>query len=287
MPRLPAVQLIGAQKAGTSALADWMFDEGGFGRPRVFDGEPWYYSKEVHFFDIDSRYAKGLAFYAKRFEHHTMTMDATPDTLAFPDRVRSIYEAAGQANSVKIIVLLREPIFRELSLYNHLAHDWRTLRESEKTNWHRQVINPDGSLMDFEEFVSSVSVPAFAQETGPGRSTRFSMYAFHLRKWFDLFDRQQILVLSYEELKNHPETLQTRVCTFIGKEIPGNLKRANSNDSPYKVQQPSSRVKQALSKILEPLNEELYSLLRSQPGPPMEQSPFPRFTPEAPCKDYN
>lgn len=277
MPRLPDVQLIGAQKAGTSALADWIFDHGGFGRPHVFGSEPWYYSKEVHFFDIDSRYAKGLAFYAKRFEHHTMTMDATPDTLAFAERVRSIYDAAGQAESVKIIVILREPVSRELSLFNHLAHDWRTLSDSEKTGWNRQIIKSNGSLMSFEDFVTCVSVPAFADENGPGRSTRHSMYAFHLRKWFALFDRRQILVLSYQELEDHPGSLQARVRAFLGKDIPGELKHANSNDNPQKLREPSPPAKHALSKILDPLNDELYSLLESHPRPPMEQNPFPRF----------
>ena len=104
---LPSVQLIGAQKAGTSAIADWLFEQGGFQRPRVFQGEPRYYSKEVHFFDIDSRFHQGLEFYAKRFQPPpqnpkavsgqadeyfqkktnsivpTRMMDATPDTLQF------------------------------------------------------------------------------------------------------------------------------------------------------------------------------------------------------------
>ena len=29
MVQLPFIQLIGAQKAGTSAIADWLFEEGG------------------------------------------------------------------------------------------------------------------------------------------------------------------------------------------------------------------------------------------------------------------
>jgi hypothetical protein len=277
MPRLPAVQLIGAQKAGTSALADWIFDQGRFTRPRVFEGEPWFYSKEVHFFDIDSRFTKGIEFYEKRFEESTMAMDATPDTLAFPDRVYSVYEAAGEVDLVKIIVILREPIARELSLYNHLAHDWRTLSDSDKSDWNRQVIKPDGTLMDFQTFVESVSIPAFAKQSGPGRSTRYSMYALHLQKWFELFDRQQILVLSYDELKNHPTTLQYRVRKFLGHPIPGDLRYANSNDNPLKVNQPPLKVTELLSQILDPLNEDLYSLLEQTPGPPMEQHPFPRF----------
>lgn len=53
--QLPSVQLIGAQKSGTSAIADWLFG-GGSCRPDTFDGDPIYYNKEVHYFDDERRY---------------------------------------------------------------------------------------------------------------------------------------------------------------------------------------------------------------------------------------
>ena len=61
--QLPFVLLIGEQKAGTSAIAHRLFEEGGFHRPKVFDDEPDYYSKECHYFDLDWRYGQGLKFY--------------------------------------------------------------------------------------------------------------------------------------------------------------------------------------------------------------------------------
>mmetsp|Transcript_29895 Transcript_29895/g.45755 ORF Transcript_29895/g.45755 Transcript_29895/m.45755 type:complete len:138 (+) Transcript_29895:91-504(+) len=122
MAQLSSVQIIGAQKAGTSAVAKWMF-EGGYGRPQVFDGEPWYHKKEAHFFDIDWNFNRGLDFYARRFRDidgiGRPALDATPDTLAFAQRVRDTYELAGgdQVNMLKIIVILRDPVARELSLF--------------------------------------------------------------------------------------------------------------------------------------------------------------------------
>ena len=290
--RLPSVQLIGAQKAGTSAIADWLFDEC-FCRPKVFEDEPWYYSKEVHFFDVDSRFNCGVDFYAKRFHHAKstnesdastiLTMDATPDTFPFPERVKSIYQAAGgnQVNTVKIIVILRDPVARELSLYNHLVHDCRFLNSLELNNWHKQVLNTDGSIMSFDEFVHNVSLPALgrndAVDFGSGRSSRHGLYAVHLQKWFDNFDRTQILVLSYDELCNNPRRLQDRIRSFLGRPVAGSLRRSNSNDSLHKVGMPSDDAKQALLLVLEPHNERLYQLLKDYPGPTMEQTPFPHF----------
>lgn len=285
--QLPSVQLIGAQKAGTSAIADWLFENGGFCRPRVFPGEPEYYSKEVHFFDDEYRYQQGREFYARRFEcctsqkngGHFRTMDATPDTLQFAERVRLTYEAAGgnQASSVKIIVILRDPIARELSLYNHLAYDCRRLSESERSNWHRQVLQADGTVLSFHDFVVKRSIPALQQASGQGRSTRHSLYFNHLREWFALFDRDQIIVLSYSELLHNPRRIQQRIQAFLEMTIHGELCRSNSNDSPSKTSEVLPTTQQALATVFKGPNEALYTLLDSNPGPPMEQRPFPRF----------
>jgi hypothetical protein len=189
-----------------------------------------------------------------------------------------MYKAAGQESTLKIIVILREPVSRELSLYNHLAHDCRCLDDASKRNaWQRQVTKEDGSIMSFDEFVRDTSLPAFTRKDGPGRSTRHGMYVTHLREWFRLFDRSQILVLSYDELQRHPEKVQERIQSFLGLDIPGQLNRSNSNESQFKVRLPSCEAKEALLAVLAPLNEELYRLLESNPGPSMEQRPFPRF----------
>ncbi|CAJ1950824.1 unnamed protein product [Cylindrotheca closterium] len=279
MAQMPLVLLIGAQKAGTSAIADWLFDHGGFSRPNVFDGEPSFYSKEVHFFDIDHRYCKGPMFYGERFDGCD-GVDATPDTLQFAERVHNCYKAAGgnQMRLVKIMVILREPILRELSLYNHLAHDCRFLPLSERTSWQEQVLDDDGDIMSFDDFVAQVSLPGLATKSDSGRSSRHGLYAAHLNQWFELFDRSQILVLSYQELQENPRSLQQRIQKFLGREIPGELKRANSNDHDHKVRLPSKKALALLVDIFESENEKLYGLLEANPGPSMEQRPFLRFS---------
>ncbi|KAL3827154.1 hypothetical protein ACHAXA_006709 [Cyclostephanos tholiformis] len=285
MSLLPTVQLIGAQKAGTSAISEWLF-EGGFRPSRVFDGEPYYYRKEAHFFDIDWNFHRGMEYYASRYEGTcgAPALDATPDTLAFAQRVHDIYLSAGCATTVKIIVVLRDPIARELSLYNHLVYDCQRLDPSQLSDWHKQVTKTDNSIMSFDEFVRDVSLPALAtdeaQDYGLGRSSRHGLYANHLQDWFRLFDRNQILVLSYDELCNNPKKLQQRVQGFIGRIVPGDLCHKNSSNSPIKVQMPSCEARQCLQSFMKPHNERLYQLLEAHIGPPMEQRPFPRFSNE-------
>ena len=129
---LPTILLAGIQKAGTTALAKWLLSPNslnkGVCKPAVFDGEPEYYAKEVAFFNNDTRYQRGVAFYERRFRHcladpnaarsgngTLLSMDATPDLLQFPWRVFGAYKRAGQLRSLKVVVSLREPISRELS----------------------------------------------------------------------------------------------------------------------------------------------------------------------------
>lgn len=286
MIQLPLVQLIGAQKAGTSAIAEWLFEGGGFRRPQVFDDEPCYYRKESHFFDIDWNFHKGINYYARRFEDDGASgapaLDATPDTLAFAHRVHGIYQLAGCVSAVKIIVILRDPIYRELSLYNHLAFACRRLDSLELSGWHQQVKKTDNTIMTFDEFVRTVTLPALVsnelKDRGLGRSSRYGLFANHLREWFELFDRNQILILSYDELQSKPSTLQGRIQVFLGRTVQGNISQANANDSPQKVHMPSNDTKQILHSFFRPHNDRLYQLLEAMPGPPMEQRPFPRFS---------
>lgn len=291
--QLPSVLLIGAQKCGTTAMADWLFN-GGFRGAHVFEGEPDWYNKEPHFFDKDSRFNQGLEFYAKRFQNDTPNddsstrFDATPDTLPFAQRVRDTYSSAGgnQVNTVKLMVILRDPVDRELSLYNHLAFFARSLLshtldtsqlEDWTLDWIRQVIWPNGTIMSPDEFIYNVTMPALTASNP--KVFPYTLYAIHLKKWFDLFSRQQILVLTYAELRTNPQKLQERVQKFLGQTIPGNLPRSNTSDSKHKVHVLSDEARQRVESFVHPHNERLYQLLESHPGPLMEQSPFPKFSP--------
>ena len=91
---MPNILLAGALKAGTTAISDWLF-ENGVCRPEVFDDEPPFFNKHVMFFDQPGRFEKGLPFYARRFQHcknSAFVMDATPNTLSFPHNVENTYK---------------------------------------------------------------------------------------------------------------------------------------------------------------------------------------------------
>ena len=271
--QLPSVLLIGAQKSWTSAIAGWLF-RGGLRRPRVFAGEPKYFLKEVHFFDIHDRFEKGVEFYGNRFKDVSgSALDATPDTFQHADRVKSIYESAGgnQSETVKLIVILRDPVARELSMYNHMSFEYRKARPPQPTEWYYEVARKDGSILSFDEFVETVTMRTLNVGNCDG------LYAMHLQKWFHHFSRQQILVLSYDEFSRDEQKVRERIQGFLGYTIPGRIKMENEQENPQKVRRPSAKIREKLRNIFTPQNEELYQLLDDMPGPPMEERPFPRF----------
>ena len=73
--------MLGSTWSGTTSLAQQLFDEYGYSRGVKFpDSLGWSDEKEHHFFELDSRFKKGLDYYATSFPpcgEHVMTIDAT------------------------------------------------------------------------------------------------------------------------------------------------------------------------------------------------------------------
>ena len=94
-----------------------------------------------------------------------------------------------------------------------------------------------------------------------------------------MFKRDQILILSYDELQENPEIFQWRIQKFLGAEFPGALLRSNTSNTKGKPKK--SEAPHVARKIIEAFfrkkNEELYRLLNSNPGSWMEQHPFSHF----------
>jgi len=259
---LPNILFLGAQKAGSTSVSSWLFSAGAC-RAQTFDDEPNYFAKEAHFFDKDDRFAEGVEFYARRFQrcidrgNTDFIMDATPDYLTYPERISEVYMNAGTAarSRLKLIVVLREPISRELSLYNHM-------------------ISYKQAGLTFEEHADKIS-------NGRGGWASTGMYVDHLKKFASFLSREQLLVLSYDELKTNPQKAQWRIEQFLGREFPGELETLNTHENPNKLRVVPPSARQVLEPLFEDKNEELYEFLDTNPGPWMEQRPFPRFQLEA------
>mmetsp|Transcript_19356 Transcript_19356/g.25046 ORF Transcript_19356/g.25046 Transcript_19356/m.25046 type:complete len:186 (-) Transcript_19356:210-767(-) len=159
--------------------------------------------------------------------------------------------------NLKAMVVLREPIARELSLYNHYSSF-----NIGKSSW-----------ISFEQHAEMV------YGGRPYPRAEIGKYVDHLKKLVTFLPRDRLLVLSYDEIKRDAKKAQWRMQQFLGKEFPGDLPHLNSHEHPHthKVRLVSPQAQALLDPVFREKNEELYQFLEANPGPWMEQRPFPRF----------
>ena len=206
-------------------------------------------------------------------------MDATPNYMAYPERIRELYEAHGTADQVKILFTLRAPVSREISWFEHLVRENQNDRPTPE--WAKQVLREDGSLRNFEEHMERNIIP----DLESGDAENLGVYVKWLSRWFELFDRRQILVASYHDLAANQTDFLQRLHAFLELPVdnpqPLTLPLANSMHAVNVTQPPTCEGRSKLSGIFSAYNEELYDLLDRHPGPEMEVRPFTRFVDEA------
>ncbi|MCU0526342.1 MAG: sulfotransferase domain-containing protein [Elainella sp. Prado103] len=139
--------------------------------------------KETMFFDRD--YAKGITWYADYFCHQHQGQicgEVAPtyfDVAAIPDRIHAVNP------NCKILISLRHPVGRALSLYHHHLSKGRV----------------QGS---FSQAV--IQMPRIIEA---GR------YATHIPRWLDRFDPGQLLFLLLEDIESDPVSVLHNVYRFL------------------------------------------------------------------------
>jgi len=278
------VLLVGAQKAGTTGLSTAITKSEKFCTRKEVPGEFLY---EVHFFDNEERLKRGAAYYASLYEHCKLPLvyDKTPEYMFYPDRIREVYESVGneQLENLKIIVILREPTARDLSMYNMYAdvirgrkYDGQSPRGFRYSIDHPKadtLLREDDTIMTFTEYATHAIPKFIAEKMSP------SLYGPMLQNLIKYLDRKQILILSYEESKSDPDKFLSRFRDFVGLQSDVKLEQSFSNNASGAAEKyPSCSVQKQLAEAYRESNEEFYELMDKNPGPPMEQRPFLRFS---------
>lgn len=193
---LPQVLLIGAPKSGTTSLLAYL---------QVFP-ELWRHPrKELHF--LDGRWAWGEDWYRLQFPspgrlQGRLAMEATPDYLQDPQAPE---RAAALMPDARLIVLLREPLRRALSWFQHRQ---RSLGGGEEAE---QLIAAE--LHELERL--GPEQRALLGWRSPNCLTG-SLYVDQLRRWHFCYREHQILVLRFEDLVMDPAATCQRVGRFLG-----------------------------------------------------------------------
>jgi hypothetical protein len=198
----PSVLIIGTQKGGSTSLFKYLEEH-----PDVLPP----LGKEVHYFDF--HYASGVNWYRGRFPYAhrlrrgALTLDATPYYMMHP---LAPGRAAELLPGVKLIALLRNPVDRALSHYQHEVRGGReTLsfvdaldRESERLAGEEERLQREPSYYSWNHHRYAY--------------TRRGLYLDQLRRWVQHFPRSQLLVLQSEWLFRDPPGATAAVYRFLG-----------------------------------------------------------------------
>ena len=205
---LPDFLIIGAQKAGTTALYAYLREH-----PAVA-GPPW---KEVSFFD--RHYARGAAWYRGNFPNRLylrrmqartgatpLVGEASPSYVFHPlgpERVASLVPEA------RLVALVRNPIDRALSHYHHeVALGRESLSFEEALAAEETRMSGELERMRDPRYFSH----AWWNYTYAARG----LYTEQLERWLERFPRERLLVVPSEDLLDRPRETYARVLDFLG-----------------------------------------------------------------------
>jgi len=199
---LPSVLILGAQKGGTTSLFNYLARH-----PDVLPP----FGKEIHYFDL--HYARGLQWYRGRFPYQyrlggaALTLDASPYYLFHP---QAPSRAARLLPSARLIVLLRNPVDRALSHYQHevrggrepLSFEAAIDKEAERLAGEEERLRAQPGYYSFNHHRYAYA--------GRGH------YVEQLRRWVEHYPRSQLLVLQSERLFRDPGAAVGTVQQFLG-----------------------------------------------------------------------
>jgi Sulfotransferase domain len=243
----PSVLIIGAQRGGTTSLFEYLVQH-----PDVLPP----LGKEIHYFDL--HYARGVNYYRGRFPYShrlhrgALTLDATPYYLAHP----LVPERAAQLlPQVKLIAVLRNPVNRALSHYQH------EVRGGRETLSFAEAIEQESERLAGEETRLRNEPGYYSWNHHRYSYLRRGLYMQQLRQWLQYFPRSQLLVLQSEQLfRDTPATMAT-VHRFLGL---GDHRLERYDDSfekgNYRRAMPEE-LKTKLTAYFEPHNRELFQWL--------------------------
>jgi len=196
---LPNFLVIGTQKGGTTSLYRYLSKH-----PQILGTLS---VKELSFFD--EFFLRGIHWYKSNFRFkrkNKLSFEATTHYLFNPNSAARVYETIPD---VKIIVLLRDPIYRAFSHYQHQKRIGREYLDFP------EAIRMESSRLKYEKnkLINNLNYQSY-------RYQQFSYlergkYADQLNVWFKSFPKNNFLILSSEYFFSETKSALTEICNFL------------------------------------------------------------------------
>ncbi len=211
--------IAGAQKAGTTALSDFLESHPKIKMPHK-DELHRIIQPARHFFDDEERFAHHEIDYTPlqrgcvRRRKSTLLGSCTPIYIYW----RNAMERIRNYNSrIKLLVLLRNPADRAFSHWN---------------------MQRDRGLESLDFLAAIQDEKNRAREAGPFQLRKFSyvdrgFYAKQIERVFRYFPREQVEVVKFENFRREPRQTLDAVCNFLGIEPLQTLNNVETGSTPY------------------------------------------------------
>lgn len=214
--------IAGTTKAGTTSLHRYLSDHPQICKPR---------RKEIRFF-LDEDYplkrvysfTNGLDKYNEFFKgcnNNMIRLDVTPDYLysdKTPERIKQ------SLSDVRLIFSLRNPIDRLISWYRFSIQNYfisKDMSFSEYVRWQ----------MGTEQYNKGAQYQLTLEQ---GRYYRY------LKKYFEVFDNNNILIILFDQLRENPKAVMKKICNFSG------INEDFYNNYKFKVHNPTYNIRHPL-----------------------------------------
>jgi len=241
---LPDFLVLGAQKAGTTALYEYLR------RHPQISGPSW---KEVSFFD--RHWARGESWYRGNFPNVARTRgkhvgEASPSYVFHPLAPQRVEEVVPEA---RLIVLVRNPVDRALSQYNHEVALGREPLPFE------EALDAEEERLRGEQERMAADPRYFSREWWSHTYKARGRYAEQLERWLAVFPREQLLILPSDDLGSDPARAHAQVLEFLGASPQRLDSYPRVYEREYEPMKPETR--ERLAAEFEEPNRRLYELL--------------------------
>jgi hypothetical protein len=250
---LPSYLIVGAQKGGTSALYEYLVRHPLVGRST---------NEEVQYFSLN--YARGTAWYRGhfptvaraalvrgRYGRELVTGESSPYYLFHPHALERVRELLPDA---RLIVVLRNPVDRAYSQYNHSCQIGVEPLETFEAGLAAEPARLEGELekMAAEPFYNSFS---HYNHSYLARG----LYVEQLERLYRVFEERQILLETAEDLSMHTDAVYARTLEFLGLPVRRLSRYPRQNVRRYPPMRPETR--RRLIEYFSGPNERLYAFL--------------------------
>lgn len=249
---LPDFLIIGAQKGGTTSLYSQLIQHPNVGAA---------FQKEIRYFN--NHFDNGVNWYKAHFptllykrlmtqgkRTNYITGEGEPSYLPNPIAPQRVLELTP---SVKLIVMLRNPVDRAYSHYQHRftrGRETRTFEEVVETD--KEILQdgwaglPTGDYKRLGHLHYSYLPRGF--------------YADQIKSWMDVFPKEQFLVIGAEDFFSDAQAIFDDVLAFL--DLPEHRMAERKRHNVGKYSQPmSAAIRRDLSDYFHPHNQRLFEYL--------------------------